>query len=136
VPRLDFSINPVTGLVFEVGGTAIESPIDVALKFDLVEGANLKMPRFRTLGPVSRHLDGKGYGGHHRHRPDLMTGARTAVSEMVELLARRFAHQLDRPRAENHPRIGIGQSLFNCICTPFTAQPCYSAAPRNERLGR
>jgi acetamidase/formamidase len=76
----------------EVCGTAIESPIDVALKFDLVKGANLKMPRFRTPGPVSRHLDGKGYEVTTGIGPDLMTGARTAVSEMVELLARRFGY--------------------------------------------
>ena len=45
----------------EVCGTAIESPIGVALKFERVKAANLKMPRFDTPGPARRHLDGKGY---------------------------------------------------------------------------
>ena len=35
----------------EVCGTAIESPMDVVLKLDLVKDARLKTPRFTTLGP-------------------------------------------------------------------------------------
>ncbi len=45
----------------EVCGTAIESPMRVAAKFDLVKNADLPAPRFTTPGPVSRHFDGKGY---------------------------------------------------------------------------
>ena len=76
----------------EVCGTAIESPIDVALKFELIKGANLCMPRYVTPGPVSRHLDSKGYEVTTGIGPDLMTGARMAVSEMVELLSRRYGY--------------------------------------------
>jgi acetamidase/formamidase len=73
----------------EVCGTAIESPMTIALKFDLVKGANLAMPRFTTPGPVTRHLDAKGYEVTTGIGPDLMTGAREAVSGMIELLSRR-----------------------------------------------
>ena len=45
----------------EVCGTAIESPMNVVLKLDLVKDARLKTPRFTTPGPVTRHLDAKGY---------------------------------------------------------------------------
>jgi len=76
----------------EVCGTAIESPIDVALKFELVKGANLRMPRYVTPGPVSDHFDKKGYEVTTGIGPDLMQGARMAVSEMVELLSRRFGY--------------------------------------------
>ena len=76
----------------EVCGTAIETSIDVALQFDLVKGANLRMPRYVTPGPVSRHFDAKGYEVTTGIGPDLMTGARTAVSEMVELLSRRYGY--------------------------------------------
>jgi acetamidase/formamidase len=76
----------------EVCGTAIESPIDVALKLDLVKGANLRMPRYTTLGPVTNHFDKKGYEVTTGIGPDLMAGARMAVSEMVELLSRRFGY--------------------------------------------
>ncbi len=45
----------------EVCGTAIESPMNVRLKFELERQIDLAFPRFETTGPVSRHLDGKGY---------------------------------------------------------------------------
>jgi len=73
----------------EVCGTAIESQHKVTLKLDLVKGANLKMPRFRTPGPVSRHLDEKGYDVTTGIGPDLFTGARNAVSGMIDLLTKR-----------------------------------------------
>jgi amidase len=70
----------------EVCGTAIESPMDVVLKLDLVKGANLKTPRFTTPGPVTRHLDAKGYEVTTGIGPDLMTASRDAVSSMVDFL--------------------------------------------------
>ena len=76
----------------EVCGTAIESAFDVALQFELVKGAKLRSPRYITPGPVSRHLDVKGYEVTTGIGPDLMAGARMAVSEMVELLSRRYGY--------------------------------------------
>ena len=70
----------------EVCGTAIESQMDVALKFELVKGANLKTPRFTTSGPVTNHLDAKGYEVTTGIGPDLMEGARAALSNMIDLL--------------------------------------------------
>jgi len=76
----------------EVCGTAIESPIDVALQFDLVKGAHLRSPRYVTPGPATSHFDGKGYEVTTGIGPDLMTCARVAVSEMIELLSRRYGY--------------------------------------------
>ena len=76
----------------EVCGTAIESPIDVALKLELVKGANLKMPRYTTPGPITDHFDKKGYEVTTGIGPDLMTGAKVAVSEMIELLSKRYGY--------------------------------------------
>lgn len=73
----------------EVCGTAIESPIGVTLRFDLEKGDAPPQPRFETPGPVTRHLDGKGYDVTAGVGPDLMDAARTAVRGMVELLAAR-----------------------------------------------
>ncbi|MCF7701232.1 acetamidase/formamidase family protein [Loktanella sp. M215] len=70
----------------EVCGTAIESPMDVVLTLDLVKGANLKTPRFTTPGPVTRHLDAKGYEVTTGIGPDLMTASRDAVAGMVDHL--------------------------------------------------
>lgn len=74
----------------EVCGTAIESPMSVALTFDLVKGAGLRFPRFTTPGPVSRHLDGKGYEVTTGVGSDLMQAARDAVAGMIDLLSARF----------------------------------------------
>ena len=73
----------------EVCGTAIESPMDVTLTLDLVKGANLKMPRFTTPGPVTTHLDAKGYDVTTGIGPDLLCGARDAVAGMIDLLTAR-----------------------------------------------
>ncbi|WP_457940422.1 acetamidase/formamidase family protein [Mesorhizobium sp. 10J20-29] len=74
----------------EVCGTAIESPMDVVLTLDLVKDARLKTPRFTTPGPVTRHLDAKGYEVTTGIETDLMAGARSAVSQMVDMLASRY----------------------------------------------
>ena len=91
----------VTGALFSVGdthaaqgdgevcGTAIESPMSVVLTFEVEKGANLATPRFTTSGPVTRHIDGKGYEVTTGIGPDLMEAARGAVSRMIELLSAR-----------------------------------------------
>ena len=77
----------------EVCGTAIESPIDVALKFELIKGEPLRFPRYVTPGPVASHFDAKGYEVTTGIGPDLMEGARNALSEMIELLVRRWGYR-------------------------------------------
>jgi acetamidase/formamidase len=72
----------------EVCGTAIESPMRVALQFDLLKRQPMTDPRFRTPGPVTRHLDAKGYDVTTGIGPDLMLAARAAVRSMIDLLMR------------------------------------------------
>jgi len=74
----------------EVGGTAIESPMKVAIAFDLIKSTPLAYPRFTTPGPVTRHLDAKGYEVSTGIGPDLMEAARAAVRSMVDLLSGRY----------------------------------------------
>ncbi len=74
----------------EVCGTAIESPIAAAVKFDLVKGVHLPFPRFTTKGPVSNHLDKDGYEVTTGIGPDLMEAARAAVAGMIDLLSARY----------------------------------------------
>lgn len=95
----------VTGALFSVGdthaaqgdgevcGSALESPMNVALKFDLIKGANLPAPQFTTPGPVTRHLDSKGYHVTMGIGPDLMQATRDSVRAMIDLLGRE--HHLD-----------------------------------------
>ncbi|MDB5477352.1 MAG: Acetamidase [Phenylobacterium sp.] len=73
----------------EICGTAIESPMSVTLTLDLVKDARLETPRYTTPGPVTRHLDAKGYEVTTGLGPDLMTAARGAVARMVDLIAAR-----------------------------------------------
>ena len=72
----------------EVCGTAIESPMKVAVKFDLIRSTPLAYPRFTTSGPVCRHLDAKGYEVTTGIGPDLMEASRSAVRSMVDLLSK------------------------------------------------
>ncbi len=74
----------------EICGTAIESPMVLAARFDLIKNANLPFPRFTTPGPVTRHIDAKGYDATTGIGPDLMQAARAAVTGMIELLSRRY----------------------------------------------
>lgn len=92
----------VTGALFSVGdthaaqgdgevcGTAIESPMKVALSFELIKDTPLTFPRFTTPGPVTRHLDAKGYEVTTGIGPDLMDAARGALRGMIDLLGRRL----------------------------------------------
>jgi acetamidase/formamidase len=72
----------------EVCGTAIESPMRIALQFDLIAQTPLAFPRFTTAGPVTRHLDGAGYEVTTGIGPDLMGAARDALRGMIDLLTR------------------------------------------------
>ena len=72
----------------EVCGTALESPMRVALRFDLLKGQPLAFPRLITPGPVTRHLDGRGYLTTTGIGPDLMVAARDAVRSMIDWLTR------------------------------------------------
>jgi acetamidase/formamidase len=73
----------------EICGTAIESPMSVVLKIDLVKGPNLAFPRFTTPGPVTRHFDAKGYEVTTGIGPDLMAAAKAAAGQMIDLLSKR-----------------------------------------------
>ncbi|HUN77154.1 MAG TPA: acetamidase/formamidase family protein [Steroidobacteraceae bacterium] len=72
----------------EVCGTAIESPMSVRAKIELVKGGNLSFPRFVCPRPVSRHLDAQGYDVTTGIGPDLMEAAKNAVRGMIDLLGK------------------------------------------------
>jgi len=76
----------------EVCGTAIESPMNVAAKFELVKKAKIRFPRYRVRGAEYHRADAKGYDVTTGIGPDLMQGARDAVSGMIDLLT--FRHKL------------------------------------------
>ena len=71
----------------ELAGTALESPMNVAMKVDLIKDANLPGPRVLTHGPVARHLDQSGYHITCGVDESLVEAARKATRHMIELLA-------------------------------------------------
>jgi len=68
----------------EVCGTAIESPIDISLRFSLSDRA-IKAPEYR-LRPGNRILDPVGYHATTGVAPDLMEATRNAVAHMIDFL--------------------------------------------------
>ncbi len=74
----------------EVCGTAIEKPLLTRCEVRTHKGAKLAFPRFTTPGPVARHMDVKGYEVTTGIGPDLMEGAKAAVSGMIDLLSKRY----------------------------------------------
>ena len=76
----------------ELAGTAIESPMSVTVQLELEKEARLPGPWFDTPGPTRSHVDGDGYHVTAGVASDLMEAARTATSNMIDLLGR--LHQL------------------------------------------
>lgn len=72
----------------ELAGTALESPMSVAVKIELIKDAQLRGPRFTTRGPIARHLDAAGYEVTCGVSPDLMEAARSATTQMIDHLCR------------------------------------------------
>ena len=70
----------------EICGTAIESPMAVDIKIDLVKNTELPFPRLETSGPVTRHIDDQGYRVATGIGEDLMQAARDAVRGMIDWL--------------------------------------------------
>lgn len=71
----------------EVCGTAIESPMNVTVRLEVVKNMRLNFPRVSTPGPVTRHLDRDGYEVTTGIGPDLMESAKRAVSDMVGFIS-------------------------------------------------
>ncbi|MGH2436545.1 MAG: acetamidase/formamidase family protein [bacterium] len=74
----------------EVCGTAIESPMIIQLRFDLVKSANLRRPRFDVSESPTQRVDERGYYVTTGIAPDLMHGAKDAVRDMIDYLVQEY----------------------------------------------
>ncbi len=74
----------------EVCGTAVESPMRIALRFDLRKGAHLPRPAFETPGRVREGLESRGFFATTGIAPDLMVAAKDAVRYMIDHLGREY----------------------------------------------
>lgn len=107
----------------EVCGTAIESPMSVSVKLDLIKGGDLRFPRFMTRGPVSRHLDGEGYEVATGIGPDLMDAAKNAVRSMIELLGK--TRGLSAPNAYMLCSVCADLRISEIVDRPNWVVSCY-----------
>lgn len=73
----------------EVCGTAIESPMKIIIKVNLIKNARISTPQLETFSPVSNHIDKNGYFVTTGIGPDLMEGSKNAVRFMIDLLAQK-----------------------------------------------
>lgn len=73
----------------ELCGVALETPMRITVKLELVRSAHVRWPRFTTPGPVTRHLDEHGYEVTMGIAEDLLEAARIAAREMIELVSAR-----------------------------------------------
>ena len=74
----------------EVCGTAIESPMKVIVKINLIKNMKIPSPQFETFGPVSNHIDKDGYFVTTGVGSDLMEGAKNAIRSMIDLLVKKL----------------------------------------------
>ena len=74
----------------EICGTAIESPMKVIVKVNLIKNMKIPSPQFETFGPVSNHIDKDGYFVTTGVGPDLMEGAKNAIRSMIDLLVKKL----------------------------------------------
>jgi acetamidase/formamidase len=81
----------------EVCVAAIETSMQATLRFTLHSGTTISAPRFVVPGPLTPRADAGGWYGTMGIDPDLMQGARRAISGMVELIV--SEHGLDREDA-------------------------------------
>ena len=74
----------------EVCGTAIESPMIITLRFDLVKQGGLRRPQFDLPAPPTRHVDERGYHATTGIAPDLMQAAKDSIRDMIDHLGRAY----------------------------------------------
>ena len=107
----------------EVCGTAIETIASVAARIDLVKGENLRFPRFETPGPVTRHLDAKGYEVTTGIGPDLMEAAKNAVRGMIDRLGK--WRQMDAAHAYMLCSVCADLRISEIVDQPNWVVSCY-----------
>lgn len=74
----------------EVCGTAIESPMTITLRFELVKEARLRRPQFALPASPTRQVDERGYHATTGIAPDLMQAAKDSVRDMIDHLGREY----------------------------------------------
>jgi acetamidase/formamidase len=72
----------------EVCGTAIECPMQVALRFAIRRDFSISSPQYATAGPLDRATNTRGTYATTGIGPDLMTATKEATRAMIDYLCR------------------------------------------------
>jgi acetamidase/formamidase len=75
----------------EVCGTAIETPMRVAVRLTVRKDVQVRSPQFLTAGPLAPRINTAAYYATDGIGPDLMEAARDAIRQMIDHLERSYA---------------------------------------------
>ena len=73
----------------ELGGTGIESPMTVTLKFNVRKDVSVKEVQFETTKPLSKS-DSRGYHVTTANGPDLMENSKNATRYMIDWIVKTY----------------------------------------------
>jgi acetamidase/formamidase len=99
----------------EICGTAIECPMTVTMRFNLIKGWSIPEPRLQTPSPLTI-VDTAGYYVTTGHGENLLENARTAVRYMIEYLVERS--DLSREEAYVLCSAAVDLKISNAVCLP------------------
>ena len=72
----------------EISGTGLECDATVTLRFNLLRGASISTPTFRTCAPIMPRTDTASWFAVTGHNPDLYEALRVAVGGVLDFLVR------------------------------------------------
>lgn len=100
----------------EVCGTAVETAMNVQLKFGLLKGANYSAPRFELPGSSVATVGSKGYYATTGLGPDLYVAAQDAIRAMIDHLGREY--RLDAPLAYALCSVAVDLKISEIVDAP------------------
>jgi len=106
----------------EVCITAIEAPMTVTVRFDVLKGETVNGPAFFTPGPLTR-ADSKGYYCTTGIGPDLHAASQEAVRTMVAHLQNRYG--LDRDEAYMLCSVAVDLKISEIVNKPHWVVSAY-----------
>ena len=107
----------------EVCGTAIESPMKVIVRVNLIKNFKIQSPQFETFGPVSNHIDKDGYFVTTGIGPDLIEGARNSIRHMIDLLVQK--HNIPDSKAYMFCSVCADLRISEVVDAPNWVVSCY-----------
>lgn len=100
----------------EVCGTAIESPMEVALRFGVRRDLRIEQPQFIVPGPLRTGSDPRGYYATTGIADDLMEATRRSVRAMIDHLS--HVHRLSAAEAYALASVCVDLKISEVVDSP------------------